>query len=217
MSLKVGLEISLSKRREGVYRIALRYSEPESAADIRMGPAQETDLHLDLGQLQTQILDPDSYADMLSSSFFADEAVRTMFAKARSNAERLNIPLSVRLTIDDDATELQSVYWELLRDPTDRTALFLGENIFLSRYLSSTSWRKVQLRPRAKLRALVMVANPDDLSDYQGMAAIPVDAEIERARQALGDIPLTVLGTAGERASLKNLLRHLQAEKPDIL
>src|SRR3712207_4098220 len=71
----------------------------------------------------------------------------------------------------------------------------MGETVLFSRYLSSYDWRPVQLRPRADLRALVVVANPADVARFQpgGRPLAPVDVpgELERARRGLGEIPAT--------------------------
>jgi hypothetical protein len=210
------LEIGLHRRTAGVYSVEFRFTEPGSAADVRLGANQATDIHLNLAQLQFQIV-PAEYSQSLTQIFFEAEGVRSAFAQARSAAVRLGRPLRVSLNIDQDCSELHGVYWELLRDPQTGAPLFLGENLYFSRYLSSADWRKVQLRPKAKLHALALIANPLDLSEYPGLVPIEADAEAQRARQGLGDIALTVLGVDDERASLTNLIAHLQTERPDVL
>jgi hypothetical protein len=210
------LEICLRRRQAGVYSVEFRYSEPGSAADVRQGAGQASDIHLNLAQLQFQVI-PTAYSQSLTQVVFEPEGVRSAFTRARDAAGRLGRPLRVILDIDEDCSELHGVYWELLRDPQTGAALFLGENLYFSRYLSSTDWRKVQLRPKGKLHALALIANPQDLSEYPGLAPIAVEDEARRARQGLGDIPLTVLGVEGEGASLINLITRLQADRPDIL
>jgi hypothetical protein len=211
------LEINLYRRQAGVYGVEFRFGEPGSAVDIRPGAAQTADIRINLAQLQFQIFDPGEYSRSLSQAFFSDGAVREAFTQARNTAARLGVPLRVSLNIAQDCAELQGIYWELLCDPDSATPLFLGENLYFSRYLSSADWRKVKLRPKAKLHTLALIANPQDLSEYQGLEPITVEAEAQRARQGLGDIPMTVLGLEGEHASLTNLVAHLQTEKPDIL
>lgn len=211
------LEIELRKRQEGVYSVELCCHEPDSGVDIRLGATQHTDFCLDVNQLKTLIYNPSAYAQELTRRFFASEAIRTMFANARAIAERSKTPLSICLLIAEESPELQGVYWELLNDPGDGSPLFTGDKVYFSRYLSSLSWRSVRLRPKARLRAMLLVANPLDISDYENMHPIPVEAEIDRTRRSLQGVPLTILGQGSQRASLPNLIAHLQIEKPDIL
>ena len=89
-------------------------------------------------------------------------------------------------------TETAPLRWETLRDPADGTPLFTGENLLFSRYLSSLDWRAVRLRPASDLRALVVIANPSDLDDYD-MAEINRDQELGRAQAGLGSIGVTAL------------------------
>jgi hypothetical protein len=210
------LEFKISRQQEGVYSIALSYDLPGSAAEIRMGQSQPAIMHLNLAELSFQVQDSQIYAQTLSTSFFSDINVRLFFEKALVNANTLSLPLRVRLLIDASAPELHSVRWELLSNPKDGSALFLGENLYFSRYLESADWRAVRLHERRQLRALVVVSNPDNLDRYPGMAPVDVGGEVDRARQGLGDITPSVLGQ-NEPASLENLATRLRAEKPDIL
>jgi SIR2-like domain/CHAT domain len=78
----------------------------------------------------------------------------------------------------------------LLRDPTLDNALATLERVVFSRFLSSADWRPVRLRPRNELRALVVIAGPDDLANYR-VATVDVEAERRRAKEGLGEIPVT--------------------------
>ena len=67
----------------------------------------------------------------------------------------------------------------------------------------STENHLLPLAPRsASQRALVVVAAPTDLADYN-LATIDTDGKLARACTALGDIPLNTLGDAtGGRAAI---------------
>ena len=79
-----------------------------------------------------------------------------------------------------------------------------NQNIYFSRYLSSLDWRPVHLRPKSLMRALVAIANPSNLSEYQNLAPIDVEGELNRARQALGAIPITPACQSNLQQTAKN-------------
>ena len=76
----------------------------------------------------------------------------------------------------------------------------------------------MQLRAKGDLRALVVVANPVNLSEYD-LDIVDVHGEMERARQGLEDIPVTTLpDKAGkQKATLNNLFDQLREHEFDIL
>ena len=203
------LELGLSRHDGGSYGLDLRFSQPGSDADIRLvrdGAAQ-----IDIAQLRELAFDAEGYGRALSASLFADPAVRTAFAQARSGAASLDAPLRLRLLVGPSAPELHGLRWETLRDPEDDAPLLNGEQILFSRYFSSRDWRPVKLRPKGDLRALVAVANPSDLAKYK-LAAVDVAGELERARAGLGDIPVAPLGADPQSGpvTLNNLAARLR-------
>jgi hypothetical protein len=113
----------------------------------------------------------------------------------------------VRLFVDPGAPELHNLRWELLRDPRDASNLFTGEQILFLRYLGSLDCRPVRLRPQSELRALVVIANPADITRYQpgGRQFTPVDVtgELARAQAGLGSIALSSLVSEGSATLLR--------------
>ncbi len=202
------LEISFHKREEGQYSAELRLSLPDSEADIRPGSGAPIVVEFDFSSLQLMISDPKEYGLMLSESFFVAEMDKA-FAEARASAAAAGAPLRVRLLADASAPEINTLYWEALRDPKDQSPLFTGENILLSRYLASSDLRPVKLRPQGTLKALAAASNPSDLADYK-LAPVDVAGELERAKQALGAIPVTEIGSA-EPCTINILLEKLRA------
>jgi len=212
------LEISLHRRMAGAYTVDFRYSQPDSDADVRLGQDKLIQAEIDLEALQELSHDPDKYGEKLAELFFADPGVQTAFNQALASAQSLDLSLRVRLLIGPSAPELQSVHWETIRNPQDNTPLCTNENVIFSRYLSSLDWRPVRLRPKGDLSALVMVANPSDLQEYN-LAAVDVEGEIERARIGLGDVKMSILPETGmdEHATLDSLFSHLRDRETDIL
>jgi hypothetical protein len=69
------------------------------------------------------------------------------------------------------------------------------------------------LRPKADLRALVVVASLTDVANYQPggrlLAALDVAGELARAGEGLGSIATTNLASGG-KATVNNLSAHLR-------
>jgi hypothetical protein len=171
-------------------------------------------VQFDATQLLAAALDAETYGRSLAASLFGDPAARGAFGQARVSAQSLGAPLRLRLLIGADAAELHALRWETLRDPDDGAPLLMGEQLLFSRYLSSSDWRPVKMRPKGDLRALVVIANPAGLERYN-LALVDVVGELDRATAGLGAIPVTALG-AGGSANLNNLIAHLR-EGYDIL
>ncbi len=182
------LEIGLHRRDGESYAIDFRFNQPDSDTDVRLGQGTA---RFDLQALAKLPAGSQEYSQALTSSLFSDPTVQTAFAQALTSAQTLDLPLRIRLLIGPSAPELQSLHWETLRNPQDDTLLTTNQNIYFSRYLSSLDWRAVHLRPKSLMRALVVIANPSNLSEYQNLAPIDVEGELNRARQALGAIPIT--------------------------
>ena len=202
------LEIGLHRRDVDNYAIELRYSQPDSDADVRLDDGSQILTQFDFEELRQLTMDSDAYGERLGGSLFRDPGMHTAFAQVRTAVESQNAILRLRLFIGPSAPELHSLRWETLRSPGEDTSLITGEHIIFSRYLSSRDWRPVHLRSKAALRALVVVANPTNLRDYQ-LAPVDVAGELKRAQQGLGDIPYSQLTAQGE-ATLNNIVQQLR-------
>jgi len=211
------LEISLHRHDASSYAVEFRFNLPDSDADIRLGVGKPALAQFDLDALSSQAHDPDTYGQALSQSLFADPAILTAFGQARASAQSQDVPIRLRLLVGPSAPELHRLHWETLRDPQDNTPLFTGENLLFSRYLSSLDWRPVRLRPKADLRALIAVANPANLGEYD-LAPVDVPGEVGRAQASLGSIKATTLPEEGtdQHTTLTDLVTRLR-EGFDIL
>jgi hypothetical protein len=213
------LEIGLHRRDAENYGVELRFIHPEGDADVRLLGAAPALVQFDLDRLREMAVDADAYGQMLTDSLFANAEVREAFLQARSSTQALDLPLRLRIFIGPSAPELHGVRWETLRDPQDGSHLVIGEHVLFSRYLSSLDWRPVGLRPRTDLTALVVVANPEDVADWQPggqpLAPLDVEGELERARAGLAGISVTSLA-AGGSATLERITVELR-EGADVL
>ncbi len=202
------LEIGLHRRDIDSYSVELRFSHPQSDAEIRLAQDRVSQVNIAVDTLRALSADSEAYGKMLSAQLFSAEDVRAAFIQAQNTAAMLDLPLRVRLFIDPSAPELHSLHWETLRDPRDDVPLLMGERVLFSRYLSSTDWRPVRLRPWTKLRAVVVVANPLDGARH-GLAPLAVEDELAQARESLGDIPFRVVATHGD-VTLTNIGEQLR-------
>jgi hypothetical protein len=214
------LEISLYRRDTTNYFIDLRFNHPQSDTDMRLMQGGTPHLcRFNFDHLRSLATDPAAYGKALSEQLFADPAVLAAFENALSNAQTLELPVRVRLLIGSGATELHQLHWETLRHPQQDTLLFTSEQILFSRYMASTDWRPIRIRPYRNLRALVIIANPTNLSTYkpggQQLAPIDVDGELTRAKHSLGDIPITEI-TANGTVTLNAISQHMR-EGYDII
>lgn len=220
MSDFADLELGLHRYDPESYSVELRFSQPESDAEIRLVRGGEPHLlRLPFARLRELAADPAAYGAELGAALFADRELEAAFEQARATAQSLGLPLRVRLFIGPTAPELHSLRWETLRGRGGEP-LFLGEQIFFSRYLASADRQPVRPKPRGAMRALVVVANPDGLDRY-GLAPVDVAAELERAAAGLAGFEQVQLAEPGQ-ANLNNLLGHLRdaalADQPfDIL
>jgi hypothetical protein len=205
----VELEIGLQKI-EGAVHVALRLDRSDSEADVSpvLGVAA-----FDAVALQASSSDGKRYGQLLAQQLFADDKVKARFEKAAVMAESLDVPLRLRISIDRTAAELHTFAWESLCDPSSGELLATKEQLLFSRFISSQDWRPVHLRAKDELRALVAIANPANLSDYQpgGRPLPPVDlpGETKRATASLGIIPVTPLGGGGA-VTLNNVVGRLR-------
>jgi len=204
------LELGLHRIEENNYAAVLRYSQPDSDADIRLGLKDTISVQFDQSALLAASDDPATYGKLLSDALFRSKELLAGFQQARASAGTAQIPLRVRLLLDSNASELNNIFWETMRDPQDeKRTLFTGEEILFSRYLSSTSWHPVKLRAKGNLNALVAIANPSDLKEYN-LGEVKKEEELKYVQNGLGDIPITVLPSNDtDHCTLDRIINHL--------
>lgn len=220
------LEIALSRRDEESYAVQLRYTQPDDDAEV---PEEIGVARFDRDALrQRQTLNTAAYGRLLSESLFADQQLHNAFDKASALSLSQGNKMRVRLYIGRSAPELHSLWWETLQDPRRLnidSRLADDQRVIFSRYLRSDDWRPVKLRRKSELRALIVIADPDDLEQYnvngRQLTKVDVEGETDRALAALGEAVKGVLSsrkapTNTTRVTLTLLLDEL-AKGYDIL
>ena len=154
----------------------------------------------------------DDYGRLLGETLFPAGARVLLDRALRAGSD---LPVHLRLVIDPKAPlDYQAIRWETLCQPGSGDRLTTSARIRFSRFLSNPEGR--QPSPLARvgdLKALVVVANPADVGDYALGPVLPggldVPAEIERGRDALAGMSLTVLPDQGRAATRANILAAL--------
>lgn len=208
-------EIGINRHDEESFSVDTRFSNPQRD-DTRWIQCTSFSRFDDsvLATLRSLELDIHAYGHLLTEHLFSDKTIATEFSQAYASSQSLGMVMRVRLLIGASASTLHRLRWETLQDPQTGNLLATSEQILFSRYLGSVDWRPVGLRPQTDLRALVVIADPSDISDYSPggivLDAVDVEGEIERIKQSLGDaIPIEMLASGGS-AELSNILKHVR-------
>ncbi len=183
------LEINILRPQEGKCQIELDFTNPGSNAETT--PVR-TACPLNPQELLPLQLDPAGYGQTLTDQLFHESEALHFYREIRAVTEATNRVLRVRLRVD--AQDLHTLRWELLVDPVTGRPLATSERILFSRFMKGPRFRPVRLRPKAELRALVAVANPVNVGDYNDLAPVDLDGEIERARNSLNGITVEAAG-----------------------
>jgi predicted ATPase len=212
------LELTLQRNGSDL-RAELRFTPAGSSAPVTLLAGDAPLVPLDEAALRELALDPIGYGEQLSAMLWADERLAQAVAQARALAEGAGTALRLRLALDEGEPALHGLHWETLADPTNpnRPLLAVSERLRFSRFLGSSDLQALRPRPRDNRKALVVIANPEDLDAYQ-LDLIDGEAELARARAALAGVPIAVLAGSnnGGPATLNNIMQALR-DGPDIL
>lgn len=191
------LEIEVLEEGSDTYSIEMRFVAAGSDSEVRLLKDKTTAIpRAQLLALKELKPGSEEYGVALAKVVFEDPLIAVSFEKARSASQALNSLLRVRLLLDANLPDLHDVHWECLRDVSGNS-LFTNDQILFSRYLPSLDWRAPKLPVGKQLKALVAIANPTNLSDFesdgQTLTPIDVNAELVSAKAALSAIAITVL------------------------
>jgi WD40 repeat protein len=188
----------------------------QRASGIFLPVRHEGALHLDLVELTRQST-PREYGDLLGKAIFRDQ-VRDAFVQALAKRDDR---LHVLLFIED--SDLRKLRWERLCAPLDGRWDYLGLNqrVPFSLYLPSVTDQRFPPIGRRDLRALILVASPnDDPENGYRLAPFDAAATVAGVRTALGEIQADALaaveGAAGP-PTLDALCEWITAERYTLL
>lgn len=155
---------------------------------------------------------PRDYGEALGRALFTG-TIRDGFARSIRGGEPLHVMLSI------DAPELRPLIWERLCGPQSNGFQFLGldQRVAYSRYIPSPVDRETRELRHADLRALVVIACPEDLGGF-GLEPFDVKEAVAAAREGLQGISCTVLGDhPSRRASLDAICEALTRAEYTLL
>jgi hypothetical protein len=147
----------------------------------------------DQEELSMLLYEPKNYGIFLGKALFRDKLYYA-FREAFASTHKL---MRVLLTIDTENSEqLKTLHWERLCVPIDNNSwehLALNQRLPFSQYLPSSNLdRSYPVISQSDLRALVMVANPENLDKYS-LAPLDVTTTFSGLKQAFGNIPCDTL------------------------
>ena len=171
----------------------------------------------DQEELSMLLYEPKNYGIFLGRALFRDK-LYSAFREAFASTQKL---MRVLLTIDTENSEqLKTLHWERLCVPIDNSweHLALNQRLPFSQYLpSSNPDRSYPVISQSDLRALVMVANPENLDKYS-LAPLDVATTFSGLKQALGNIPCDTLANdltdAVGKPTLNQLCQQLSSTNP---
>jgi WD40 repeat protein/energy-coupling factor transporter ATP-binding protein EcfA2 len=206
-------EITIQRKDDDAWPVVVRHQP--GAHDLTLWSRGRLDL--DLEALAPLIPSRKEYGLLLGKALFQDD-IRDAFvravaeAKALAGAKVADEPLRVLLNVE--AEDLRRLHWEQLHAPLDRgwDFLLLNQGTPFSLYLPS----QIQLRfppiGRRDLRALLLVAGPEELDGDYRLDPFDVRATVGSIQHGLGEIPCDVLapvdGAIGP-PTLNALCEHL--------
>ena len=210
------LEIVLRWRRsDDAFDVGLAYDDPSDPQDRR--DYVDEPLTIDTTLLAGLVAEHEEYGKAVGAVLLNMPKVRSFYHKALATAADREIPLHLRLLIDPRAPlRYHAIRWEAMRDPDEGFRIATRHNLLLSRYLSTPDWRPVRSPPWHRLKALVAIANPSNLSEKTrvGMPEVPLESvdvkgEADRARTALADMDVLELAQPGN-ATIKRIIAALR-------
>ncbi len=203
------------------YWVELRFAQEDRSVEIA---PERAPIFIDLTSLRRASRRPDEYGQIITKAIFSPSNLGLLYRNTRAIAQNTGAPLRMRIQVDNSASELQGVRWELLLDPDDQTYLAKDQNLLFSRFLASPDWSATKPRPAIGARVLALIANPKELSESEGLefyngldttlklAPVDVEGESKRVDEVFAGCTITKLasipGAAGS-ASLASLANSL--------
>jgi WD40 repeat protein len=204
-------EITIQHRTGDTWPIVVRH-QPGAGALTRWSRGI---LDLDLAALDLLPPTDKEYSKLLGQALFRDH-VRDAYVAA---VAALTPDAYLRVLLIVEAGDLRGRHWHQLCAPIGRRwdPLLLNQRTPFSLYLPAEIERRFPPIGRRDLRALIVVAGPEDLDGDYGLDPFDRPGTVDSIQEALGDIPSQVLASvegASGPPTLQALLEHLTAGGP---
>ncbi|MGB3188108.1 MAG: CHAT domain-containing protein, partial [Limnoraphis sp.] len=211
-----------------VFRIRIQDKQSETSWKVRLELYQDETLREKQGIFQfrredfskLQNLSVKDYGIYLGKALFQNE-LREFFISAFHNSEQsMKVALSIELDDSPESQQLKALHWERLCAPIQNTWEFLAFNQRLpfTHHVSTGNLRKYSLIQKENLRALILIANPEDLEAEYNLAPIDVEATVERIQDAFGEIKCDILANHTKNViglpTIKQLREKLSTANP---
>lgn len=136
---------------------------------------------------------PKDYGTFLGKALFQGELFHAFRGAFTKSQKLMRVLLAVNV---EESDWLKTLHWERLCVPIDGSweYLALNQRLPFSQYIPTSNLdRSYPTIDQADLRALVVVANPENLERYSLISFDNVATIVSELRQALGNIPCDVL------------------------
>ncbi len=161
------------------------------------------------------------YGIYLGKALFQND-LREFFKSAFHSSQKLmKVTLSIDVENSSNSDNLRALHWERLCVPMDQSWQYLPleQRLPFSHHVSTANLdRKYPPIQKDNLKALVLVASPENLETEYNLASFDIEVTVAGIRSAFGDIPCDILANHIEDAiglpTLKKLIECLTNTNP---
>ena len=161
------------------------------------------------------------YGIYLGKALFQND-LREFFKSAFHSSQKLmKVTLSIDVEDSSNSDNLRALHWERLCVPMDQSWQYLPleQRLPFSHHVSTANLdRKYSPIQKDNLKALVLVASPENLETEYNLASFDIEVTVAGIRSAFGDIPCDILANHIEDAiglpTLKKLIECLTNTNP---
>ncbi|CAD5912094.1 CHAT domain-containing protein [Planktothrix agardhii] len=187
-----------------IFKITIREQKGESCsveAELTRGSDQLTTHHQgtlnlskeNINELNSLTLQSQLYGKCLGEALFQG-AIEKAYLQAIDSSSLEGMRVS--LTIEDP--QLETLYWHWLCAPRDWNSISLNQRCCFSISLKSSTDRAFPPINQQDLKALILVANPQNLNNKYNLKPFDAPQTINYLKTALGEIPTDVLAVGSD-------------------
>lgn len=196
--MSVSLTLELRRIAAEQYEMAMQLRSASPPHEKALLPPAGALVKIPSSTLKDLADRPLAYGQELYQALFADRATGGWLQQAQAEIARTREPLlHIGLDLSKCPQFFHDLRWETLQDPASNgSGWALNQQLLFSRRFPYPSVPPPERRRTAR-SALIAIANPGDLADYN-LTPILVDAEIERLHKALQPLHIDVLAQTSQ-------------------